>query len=344
MQYPSNSIKVSELAEILQKFDLFHSSLNLSESIDFNNLQTDSRLIKPNDIFLCIKGFEVDGHDFAEIAIRRGAILLVSEKVIKGYPQIIVKNSRKAAAILAKYVFGNPSRKFKLIGITGTNGKTTTLKILEKLLITNKNRVGTIGTLGYSISDKFYSLNHTTPDIIELNRILTEMVDNNIEYVIMEVSSHALALERVFGLEFDAAIFTNLSQDHLGFHKTMLNYAKEKFKLFQYTNDNYGFSVINIDDRLGGNFYRSLIGSKISYSINESDYQIQNIETTQDYSRFLIKTGAKSINFKINLIGKHNIFNFVAALSTFEKFEPQNTLTRNPKEHTAGTFLNKTIY
>ncbi|MCD4818232.1 MAG: UDP-N-acetylmuramoyl-L-alanyl-D-glutamate--2,6-diaminopimelate ligase [Candidatus Cloacimonetes bacterium] len=327
MQYISNTLKISKIVEILKNNDLFQNSLHLSELLELNNLQTDSRLIKSNDIFVCIKGYEMDGHNFAELAMKKGATLLISEKTIKDYPQIIVYNSRKAVAILAKYKFENPSGKFKLIGITGTNGKTTTLKILENLLKTNKSKVGTIGTLGYSIVEKYFSLNHTTPDIIELNKILSEMVRNNIEYVIIEVSSHALALERVFGLEFDAAIFTNLSQDHLDFHNTMETYAKEKFKLLQYTDVNNGFSVINIDDKFGKDFYNSITNNKISYSINESDYQIQNVKTTQDFSSFLIKTVLKSFNFKINLIGKFNIYNYTAAFCTFMKLVPQNIVS-----------------
>ena len=213
---------------------------------------TDTKVVQKNDIFVCIKGFNFDGHSFAQKAFEIGASLLIVEVFQpEKIPQIAVTDSRKATAIIARLFFDDPSSKFTLIGVTGTNGKTTTTHLIDQLLKKNNIKTGLIGTLGYKIGDNFYPSERTTPDIIELNEIFDKMVKNNCKIVIMEVSSHALALHRVFGLKFNIAIFTNLTQDHLDFHKTMENYGKAKEILFQMVEANNGTSIINMDDDFG---------------------------------------------------------------------------------------------
>jgi len=229
----------------------------------------------------------------------------------------VVKNSRKSAAILANLFFDNPTSKFKLIGITGTNGKTTTANLIYQILIKLGYKVGIIGTFGYTINNENFSSKRTTPDIIDLNKIFQKMEDT--DFVVMEVSSHAIALQRVFSLSFDAGIFTNLTQDHLDFHKNLKEYAQTKFKLFDYVNRNNGISIVNTDDKFGKDFFEKINGKKFNYSKNISDYQILNIEAKIDENKFTLKNKNRQINFQTNLIGNFNIYNLVATISVLDQ-------------------------
>ena len=211
----------------------------LDNFIEANRPITDSRKIKPGDIFICITGLSYDGHNFAEAAIEKGAALIIYEKSLPfDIPQIIVDNSRRATAILCKEYYNDPSKQLKLIGVTGTNGKTTVTYLFHQILRKMGINAGLIGTLGYKINDTNFNTERTTPDIIQLNEILSKMINADIEYVIMEVSSHAIFLDRIAELSFIAGIFTNLTQDHLDFHKTMENYANTKFSFFNQIKEN----------------------------------------------------------------------------------------------------------
>ena len=215
-------------------------------------LRTDSRKVDKGDIFACIVGHVSDGHDFAQEAFDRGAELLIVERVLDiPVQQVLVSDARKATAVFAKYIYGNPTDKFTLIGVTGTNGKSTTTVLIEQLCGFLGYKTGLIGTLGYKIGDSFYPTERTTPDIIELNEIFVKMVEAKCDVVIMEVSSHALALERVYSLNYKIGVFTNLSQDHLDFHHTMDKYGEAKFKLFEMVEENKGLNIINTDDECG---------------------------------------------------------------------------------------------
>jgi len=237
--------------------------------------------------------------------------------------QIIVKNSRKAAAILTKLFFDNPTNKFKLVGVTGTNGKSTITHLIENILRMNKRKVGLIGTLGYYINGKNFPLERTTPDIIELNGIFRKMVMEKVDFVIMEVSSHSLALERVFALHFNAAIFTNLTQEHLDFHKNMGDYTETKFKLFENVSENSGISFINIDDKFGLKFFAKLECEKYSLSFKKGDFAIKNINTDLNGTSFDLKFQDKIENYKTNLIGKFNAFNLASALAFIKICVPE---------------------
>ena len=327
MQTEGKIILFSEIIAQLNKYDLVVEYDKPQKEISFHKPETDSRLISENDIFICIKGYKFDGHNFAQSAVKNGAKLLICEqKQAIAIPQIIVKNSRKSAAVLAKYFFGNPSSKFKLIGITGTNGKTTISHIVEYLLRKNGKKTGLIGTLGYYINGKHFPLERTTPDIVELNRILTKMNAEKVEYVVMEVSSHSLALDRVFGLEFDVALLTNITRDHLDFHKNLRDYAETKFKLFRYTNENKGISIFNIDDEYGKKFYQRLKGKKFSISFFDADYGITNWQTNPNGSNFRLSIGEKTEEFKTKLSGKFNVFNAAAAVAILTRISPEISL------------------
>ncbi len=323
MYSKSKLISYLEILSELSKANLFCKSYYADESAFFSRIETDSRLIEKSNVFICIKGFETDGHLFAEKAKEKGAALfIVQEKLSADFPQILVKNSRKAAAILAKKYFGNPSAKFKLIGITGTNGKTTIAALIEKILRKNGKRTGLIGTYGYSIIGKEYSTKMTTPDIIALNTILSEMEKENVEFVIMEVSSHALALNRVYGLHFDAALFTNLTRDHLDFHKNIDEYAETKFLLFDYLAQNSGSAFINTDDKYGKILFTKLSCKKFSISFDDADVSIRNCKYELTGTTFELLINNEKINVKSNLIGNFNAFNIASAISIIKDIAP----------------------
>ena len=323
MYSKSKLISYREILSELSKANLFCKSYYAAESACYNGIETDSRLIEKNNVFICIKGFETDGHLFALKAEEKGATLfIVQEKLPTDFPQILVKNSRKATAILAKIYFGDPSAKFKLIGITGTNGKTTIAALIEKILRKNGKRTGLIGTYGYSIIGKEHSTKMTTPDIIALNTILSEMEEEKVEFVIMEVSSHALALDRVYGLHFDAALFTNLTQDHLNFHKNIEEYAETKFRLFDYLTQNSGSAFINIDDKYGKLLFKKLKNKKFSISFDDADVSIRNCKCELSGTTFELLINNEKINIKSNLIGNFNAFNIASAISIIKNIAP----------------------
>jgi MurE/MurF fusion protein len=306
----NRTLKVDTVIVALEEKNLFLQA-NLQENCPLlSKPETDSRKIEVNDIFICVKGYQVDGHDFAQKAIEKGAGLLITEKEIPDFPYILVKNSRKAAAVLANLHYETAKNGIKLVGITGTNGKTTTSLILFELLQSQGKKVGLIGTLGYQIMEKKFPLQHTTPDIIELHQILRNMFLENIEFVVMEVSSHALALDRVFGLNFTIGIFTNLSHDHLDFHKSIDSYAAEKFKLFTQVQ---GLSIFNIDDENGRKFYANCKSEKMSLSQTKADAEIKNVHLTATHSTFDFSFKNEQEKWEIPFIGEYNIYNFCLA-------------------------------
>ncbi|NQT64967.1 MAG: UDP-N-acetylmuramoyl-L-alanyl-D-glutamate--2,6-diaminopimelate ligase, partial [FCB group bacterium] len=241
-------------------------------------------------------------------------------------PQIIVNNARKATALLAALFFDDPSKKLKLIGITGTNGKTTIGSILERILLDNGKKVGLIGTLGYSINGVMHKSERTTPDIIDLNMIFCKMIDANVELVIMEVSSHALSLDRTFAIKFHTAVFTNLTQDHLDFHISMNEYAKTKFRLFENTNR----AFINIDDEHGERLYRKCSFTKYGISFLDGEVFIGEHDYSISGSNFKLNFKKNEFQLKTKLIGKYNIFNvataFSVALDLLGKTSAQNII------------------
>ncbi|HHE38646.1 MAG TPA: UDP-N-acetylmuramoyl-L-alanyl-D-glutamate--2,6-diaminopimelate ligase, partial [Candidatus Cloacimonetes bacterium] len=274
----SKLINYLEIIGFLDEHNISFDEINSPVKAEYERIETDSRLVTKNSVFVCISGFENDGHDFASKAITNGAsLLIVQKKIDPDIPQIKVRNSRKVAAILAKLFFNDPTSKMKLIGITGTNGKTTVASLISKLLLSKNKKTGLIGTFGYEINGKKYRSERTTPDIIDLNKIFLKMLKAEVEFVVMEVSSHALALDRVFGLHYNAGVFTNLTHEHLDFHKNMEKYAQTKFQLFENITDNNGIAIINIDDKYGKELYRKINCLKKDISFKEGDISIRDI-------------------------------------------------------------------
>ena len=285
-----------------------------NEESKVQNIRYDNRKIEQGDAFVCVKGFKVDGHSFIGDAIKKGAKTLIVQEDVSAQEDITiikVRDTRKALAIMSSNYFGNPKDKLKIIGITGTNGKTTSAFIIKSILEKAGFMTGLIGTIANYIGNKKVDAVRTTPESYELHELFKNMVDAGVEYCVMEVSSHSLELDRVYGVQFEEGIFTNLTRDHLDFHKTFENYYNAKFKLFERSNH----SIINLDDPYGANIVKDIeergVKTKVStFSIEkESDF----IKSHSNGSEF--KVNLESIEeFSINIPGEYNIYNSLGCI------------------------------
>jgi len=291
------------------------------EGLSINNISYDSRNIKKGDIFVAIHGLKVDGYDFIPQAIQNGATTVVAEKEFDApseVKKIIVENSRKALAELSNQLYDYPSRKLKLIGITGTNGKTTTAYLIESVFSAAGFKTGLIGTVETKIAGKSIDSTLTTPESLPLQGLLAQMVKEGVTHVVMEVSSHALAQSRVYGCEFDVAIFTNLTHDHLDFHKDMANYLNEKKKLFKMLKPD-GAAIINVDDPYSKEIAAEVETEVIFYGFKEGRHELKTGEQEGAFSAFNIdslnsmQVKIDSEEIKTNLIGEYNVYNILAA-------------------------------
>lgn len=295
------------------------------ERKDIGMICYDSRKVIKNSLFVAIKGFNFDGHNFVMEAIAKGAKAVVIEdnsKVSNDYlihqnvTKILVSDSRKALAILSKNFFNNPSEKIKVIGITGTNGKTSITYIIKSILDYSGKKTGLIGTIANYIGEQKLPSEKTTPESVELNQILNQMVNENCQFCVMEVSSHSLELNRVYGINFHAGVFTNLTQDHLDFHKTMENYFLAKKKLFDSLNEN-AFAIINFDDEYGRKIISDTKAKVISYGSSENvDFRFINPKYSFDQIEFEILYNGKTYSVQTNLTGTFNVYNLTAAIAT----------------------------
>ena len=261
-----------KLSEILKGIDV----KNAYSDVDVLDVTQDSRLVKEGSLFVCIKGAAFDGHNVAAEMLEKGAAAIVVERDLGLDKQIIVDNSRAVYSPICSNFFNNPADKLKLIGLTGTNGKTTTTFLIKQILENVGKKVGLIGTVQNMIGDKIYPAKFTTPDPYELQKLFAMMVDAGCEYCVMEVSSQALAQGRVNGLRFALAAFTNLTQDHLDYHKTWENYFNSKRILFE----NADIAVTNADDEHGMKIIEDLDFDKIvTYAVNTNDasYVAKNV-------------------------------------------------------------------
>jgi len=288
-------------------------------SVDVTGVSQDSRKVKPGDLFVAVPGAKEDGAQFVGEAVSRGAVAVVSEKTVASQvPFFKVSNARKALALIAANFYGRPAEKLTVLAVTGTNGKTTTTYLLEAMATAAYSSTGVIGTLGYKVGGQFHSTAHTTPDALELHRILREMVDAGVETVVMEVSSHALLQERVHGITFKAAAFTNLTRDHLDYHKDMEEYFQAKRKLFVENLSQSGVAVVNGDDTFATRIYNELRGQK-RMAWKFSRQGTGEISSSADVSfslqgiKGVLKTPAGDIPVKSRLLGPHNLENILAA-------------------------------
>ncbi|MCF3942521.1 UDP-N-acetylmuramoyl-L-alanyl-D-glutamate--2,6-diaminopimelate ligase [Oceanobacillus alkalisoli] len=307
-----------KLGELIQALP-FISLTTESEEIEITAIHTDSRRVTPGSLFTCIEGFQTDGHLYVQDAIEKGAKVIIAEKRVKStVPVIYVNNSVRALAIIVNTFYDYPSTKLPLIGITGTNGKTTVSYLLDALYNHFGKKTGVIGTIHNKVGDRYSATSNTTPDALILQQLFHDMQNSRVEQVIMEVSSHGLDLGRVYGCDFDTVIFTNLTQDHLDYHKSEENYFFAKSQLFSRLGNTYDgrrkFSVINADDHYAETLKKTSAFPIVTYGIErEADVMAYDIELLPGRTIFQLKTPVGTVKITSRLTGKFNIYNMLAA-------------------------------
>lgn len=286
---------------------------------DITGITSDSRSVKPGDLFVAVPGTKADGVQFAHEAVQRGAAAVLAEKTISGLtaPVFVAPSVRKALALVAGNFYGNPARELVMLGVTGTNGKTTTAWLVESICTAGMNNVGLFGTIGVRYGGQTREATHTTPDPIQLHKTFREMIDAGVDTVVMEVSSHALAQDRVHGITYRAAGFTNLSRDHLDYHKDMEAYFQAKRRLFTENLSPGGMAVVNGEDTYTGRIYNEMRQLKRqSWKFSRSgngELSAANVEFTTHGIKATLKTPAGDIAIKSQLIGAHNLENILCA-------------------------------
>ncbi|MFH1230267.1 MAG: UDP-N-acetylmuramoyl-L-alanyl-D-glutamate--2,6-diaminopimelate ligase [Planctomycetota bacterium] len=327
-------MELSELKPILLK--LKGTKLYNFHNLEIKGISYNSKSVKPGDIFVAIPGSKTDGNYFIPEALQSGAITIVSNKKLNLFtliPHIITPNPRQALAIISNYFFKYPSNKLKIIGITGTNGKTTTAYLLKAILEKANNKVGLLGTIEYIIGERQIPAPVTTPESYDLQRYFSQMLKSNIAYAVIEVSSHSLVLNRVFGIKFHRAVFTNITRDHLDFHKTPSRYRQAKAILFKQLSPE-SIAVLNLDDQASKYYAKQtpaqiigyhLIGKpyfgtsrkvKSSSNITTSLVQAEIEESSIQGNSIILKTPIGEISIQSPLIGQHNVYNILAASAT----------------------------
>lgn len=289
-------------------------SVSGNTEMEITGIQFDSRLVQPGNLFVATKGTVVDGHDYIGKALTAGAVAIVCEHSVNLPIEccIIVPSSTKALGLLASHWYGNPSEQLTLVGVTGTNGKTTIATLLYHLTRTFGHKTGLLSTVCNYINDNPVPSTHTTPDALELNRLLRQMVDAGCRYAFMEVSSHAIAQDRIEGLDFDGAVFTNLTRDHIDFHKTFDNYRDTK-KLFFDNLKPAAFAITNKDDKNGLVMTQNTKAHIKTYSTQSiADYQAQIIEEGFEGMSLLINR----LEVFVPLVGRFNVSNILAIYAT----------------------------
>ena len=282
---------------------------------EISDISYDSRSTKPGDLFVAIRGFESDGHRYIPTAVKAGAsVVLCEDKPEEEIPYVLVQNSRLALALASRNYFGNPGAEMTLVGITGTNGKTTTTMLLKHVLEDCLGaKVGLIGTNQNMIGEKVLLTERTTPESYELQKIFRQMADEACKYVIMEVSSHSLVLDRVAGLHFEVAVFTNLTQDHLDFHKTMEEYAGAKAMLLE----RCGKAAVNLDDEWGGYMRERAKCPVLTYSEEklEADLIAKDIRLTPSSVKFCALAMDSLERVALEIPGKFSVYNAMSVIS-----------------------------
>ncbi|MFN7260350.1 MAG: UDP-N-acetylmuramoyl-L-alanyl-D-glutamate--2,6-diaminopimelate ligase [Cyclobacteriaceae bacterium] len=297
------------LKDILYKVPI--TSASGSTDVDINAICFDSRKVKEGSLFIAIKGTQSDGHGFIDKAISLGAVAIVAEKL----PEVIsdkatyvtVKDSAQALGIIASNFYGNPSEKLKLVGVTGTNGKTTVATLLYKLFSSLGYRCGMLSTVVNKIVDKDFVSTHTTPDPIRINELLVSMLEAGCTYCFMEVSSHAVAQGRIAGLHFIGALFTNITHDHLDYHRTFESYIRAKKGFFDGLSSD-AFALVNIDDKRGMVMLQNTKAQKKTFALKKmADYKAKII--TNSIEGLELEIGERNVWFK--LIGDFNAYNLL---------------------------------
>lgn len=310
---------IQQLAQIVEGATIIGDKETIITGIEHDSLKAET-----GTLFVCIKGVHVDGHKFISQAVNAGAkAILTTRKTVEvpaGVAILRVPDLNKALDTIVPYFHDYPARSMRIIGITGTNGKTTTSYITRAILRAAGYRVGLIGTIQIMIEDEVYPIHNTTPDVVELQHTLAIMRDKGMDYVVMEVSSHALDQDRVAGIEFDTAVFTNLTQDHLDYHKTLENYMLAKAKLFDKVSEagvkNGKTAVVNIDDAAGKVMLEHAKCRHITYAIDKkADLRATAINVLASGANFTLNNEAfGKMPLKLHITGIFNVYNVMSAV------------------------------
>jgi len=294
----------------------------LKKKYRIHGVSDDSRLTKRGDIFFAIKGARTDGHKFISSAVKKGAVTIVVDRTSKINPVlenrakfICVDDPKQELARFASDFYGNPSKRLKMIGITGTNGKTTTAYLLSEILNRARRETATIGTISYRWKDKIREAKNTTPGILKLQEMLSEMVQDNVKCCVMEVSSHSLGQDRVSGVNFNTAIVTNITSEHLDYHKTYKNYVEAKSRLFRSLKSK-SCAVLNMDDENFNVIRRKTRARIVTYGLkNRAQVRADQIRCDFKGTEFTLKTPKGSCRIETQLVGIFNVYNCLAAVS-----------------------------
>lgn len=282
--------------------------------VEVTDVTNDSRKVTAGTAFVCIRGTHQDGHKYAAAAANKGAAAVIAEHNVGVDCQVIIPDTRRAYGTMCSALYGDPKEHLKLIGVTGTNGKTTTTFLIKSVLEHFGKKVGLIGTIQNMIGDTVIPTDNTTPDAHELHRVFREMVDQGCEYAVMEVSSHALEQERVAGLHFAAGVFTNLTQDHLDYHITMENYVAAKKKLFSMTDA----AIVNSDDAWAARMTDGIACAVSTYAVHDAsaDYRATDLNYRPDGVSFQFCDGTHRAAVSLHTPGCFSVYNALAAAST----------------------------
>lgn len=295
------------------------------QDVQIASITADSRHVQAGSLFIALRGHTVDGHDYAKQSVAAGAVALLVEEEIPdlGVPQVIVPDTRIASAVVADVFYGHPSHHLRMIGVTGTNGKTTVIHLIERMLEDAGRTTGLYGTVGMRIGGVTTDVVNTTPEAVDLQGVLHNMVTSGCEYGIMEVSSHALELRRVAGTKYHVAVFTNLTQDHLDFHGSMAQYMAAKGKLFSRLGNEYydspkdmSYAVLNADDKASAYLSSQTVAECITYGIHQlADVRASDVRVTAEGVRFHVATFAGDAHVSMRMTGRFNVYNALAAIS-----------------------------
>lgn len=304
-------MKFSELCQGLNGAQIYNFQDKHIRSISY-----DSRMVRPGDLFVAIAGTKTDGHHHLQDALNRGAVAVVTEKqtsLPEGISQVVVPSTRIALALLARAFYGEPSKKLTIIGVTGTNGKTTTTFLLRSILQASGKKVGLLGTIYYYLGDRLLPSTHTTPQSLELQAFFHEMLSKGITHVVMEVSSHALTQHRTHGIEFQGAVFTNLTMEHLDYHLSLQDYRDAKSRLFKGL-PSEAFAVLNREDS-SGEYMASQTRARVLWYGCGSPSELRAEVLREDLygTEIRLSRGGEEAVIASPLIGRHNLYNILAA-------------------------------
>jgi len=298
--------------------NLKYQTKNDISGVEIKKLSCDSRTVGAGDMFVAFRGYGQDGYKFIEEAIKKGAGVIAAESDFnapQGVIKILIKDTRTAFPVMADNFYGHPSEKLKVIGVTGTNGKTTITYIVENIIKAAGQESGVIGTINYRIKNNIIPAKNTTPGPIELQSMLSQMVNLGIHYAVMEVSSHSLDQHRMDSVRLDAAIFTNITPEHLDYHKTIESYLQAKGKIFERLKPD-GCAILNKDDDRVASIKSPTKRKPVTYStVKDADVWARDIKLSIDDSRFTVMTPDGSYQINAKLIGIHNVSNMLAAIA-----------------------------